>query len=284
MDGKFVNERSGHLQGFCAWLLRRLGGAGANLAAAPGPARPLPHVQLRLQLAEPVDAADAATNMVSLAMLLGGAGHRFTSIDLQLSPALRSGGGRGNVCGSSLQLDVLCLPLSAATRLAIQAPVIDLSDGLAHLASLRELRLEFDCLTSRPGSTASCSGSGRSSSPCCAGSSTTGSSASQGCSCLGGCCIEASQPLLRLPSGLTCIELLGCPEPGQQQALPQLRHLLTPRHSALLDLDLSYNTPASCDDVEALAHLTRLQRLAWRGTARWARLGWSGRGGWMVGW
>lgn len=236
MDGTFLHERSEQLQGFCAWLLRRLGGASAaNLAAAPRLPRPLPHVQLRLQLAQPLEAAAAATNMVSLAMLLGGAGHRLTCIDLQLSPAFRGSGSSGSVCSISLQLDVLCLPLSAATRLEIQEPTIDLSDGLAHLAGLRELRLEFDCLTSRPGSTASCSTSRRSSSPCCAGSSTAGRSVAQGCSCLDGCCIDAPQPLLRLPSGLTCIELLGCPEPGQQQALPQLRHLLAPRHPALLD-------------------------------------------------
>ncbi|PRW39174.1 geranylgeranyl diphosphate synthase [Chlorella sorokiniana] len=251
---------------------RRLGAGAANLAAAPRPARPLPQVELRLQLSQPSSAADAYTSMVSLAMLLGAAGHRLASIDLQLRPAFRSGDSSGACSSGSLQLDILCLPLSAATRLAIQAPAIDLSDGLAHLSSLRELRLEYDSLTGRLGSTASCStskegGSGHSASPCCAGSSTSGSSGAPCCGRQGSCCIEAPQPLLRLPPGLTCIELLGCPELGKQQALPQLRHLLAARHSALVELDLSYNTPASCDDLAGLAHLTCLQRLTWRGTA-----------------
>lgn len=273
VDAQFLHDRSAALPAFCTWLCRRLGGpAAANLAAARPP-RPLPLAELRLQLTQPPNAADAATHAVALAMLLGAAGHRLSCLDLQLSPVYRP---RGGGSSGSLQLDLLCLPLTAATRLAIQATAIDLSDGLAHLTSLRELCLEYDSLTSRVGAPAcsggkACGGSGTS--PYCASSSSTASSSggAAGCGKELGCWFEAPQPLLRLPTGLTRIELLGSPEAGVPQPLAQLRCLLAARHSGLLDLDLSYNTPASCDELAGLAHLTRLQRLAWRGTAGWER-------------
>ncbi len=270
VEAKFTHDRSRQLPAFCAWLQRRLGSGGtvANLAAARMP-RPLPPAELCLQLSQPPTAPDAATNMMSLAMLLGAAGSRLTGVDLQLSTAFcGSGGGSGS--SGALQLDILCLPLSAATRLAIQAPAIDLSDGLAHLTGLQELCLEYDSLTSRVGTPASCNtgrtgGGGHS--PSCNGSTTAESSSALGCSPQHGCSSAEPQPLLRLPTGLTRVELLGCPEPGFHQPLPQLRHLFSSRHTALLDLDLSYNSPASCDDLAGFGCLNRLQRLVWRGAA-----------------